>query len=273
MRPSQRNAVGPSTSAVFPARRRPVRTGVRSVAYVMPSFTNSVTRPWHRSPTHTPAFAWSYSVSTVTLMVNMRFIVAAYPRLMTTLVFPHGRGRDGTLMWALRSIAHHYDPAELDIIVAGHLPDWLHPDTVTGVHVRQHHNRAMLNVWNALTAVAELIGDGPFVLMNDDFFATSAADLETLTNRGPAAEHVEAMRANRAGAFYRSRLARSVRLLEDEGRTDPASWETHTPLPTTGAAVRAVGNLLRSRNLGGGVVAQRTLLGELGGLPGRRVAD
>lgn len=176
-------------------------------------------------------------------------------------------------MWALRSIAHHYDPAELDIIVAGHLPDWLHPDTVTGVHVRQHHNRAMLNVWNALTAVAELIGDGPFVLMNDDFFATSTADLETLTNRGPAAEHVEAMRANRAGAFYRSRLARSVRLLEEEGRTDPASWETHTPLPTTGAAVRAVGNLLRSRNLGGGVVAQRTLLGDLGGLPGRRVAD
>lgn len=192
---------------------------------------------------------------------------------MTTLVFPHGSGRDGTLMWSLRSIAAHYDPAGLDIIVAGHLPDWLHPDTVTGIHVRQRNNRAMLNVWNALTAAVDLIGDGPFVLMNDDFFATRAADLTTATHRGPAAAHVEAMRANTSRAVYRSRLARSVRILAEEGRADPASWETHTPLPTSGAAVRAVAALLRSRNIGGGVVAQRTLIAELAGTEGHAVDD
>jgi hypothetical protein len=192
---------------------------------------------------------------------------------MTTLVFPHGRGRDGTLMWSLRSIAAHYDPAELDIIIAGHLPDWLHPHTVTGIHVRQQHNRAMVNVWNALVAAVELIGDAPFVLMNDDFFATRAADLTTATHRGPAAAHVEAMRPAPSRAAYRSRLARSVRILAEEGRQDPASWETHTPLPTTGAAVRAVAALLRSRNIGGGVVAQRTLIAELAGTQGHAVAD
>lgn len=192
---------------------------------------------------------------------------------MTTLVFPHGRGRDGTLMWALRSIAAHYDPAGLDIIVAGHLPDWLNPNTATGLNVRQQQHRSMLNVWNALTAAVGFIGDGEFVLMNDDFFATSTTDLTAATNRGPAADHIEAMRPAPSRAPYRSRLARSVRILAEEGRTDPASWETHTPLPTSGAAVRAVEALLRSRNLGGGVVAQRTLLAELAGATGHAVAD
>lgn len=192
---------------------------------------------------------------------------------MTTLVFPHGRGRDGTLMWSLRSIAAHYDPGSLDIIVAGHLPEWLHPHTVTGIHVRQHNNRSMLNVWNALAAVVDFIGERPFVLMNDDFFATAPADLAYLTNRGPAAAHIEAMRANPGRAVYRSRLARSVRVLADAGRQDPASWETHTPLPTSGAAVRAVDAAIRSRNLAPGVVAQRTLLAELAGATGHAIGD
>jgi hypothetical protein len=192
---------------------------------------------------------------------------------MTTLVFPHGRGRDGTLLWALRSIAHHYDPASLDIIVAGEVPDWLDTNHATGLHVTQRPNRSMLNVWMALAAAAELVGDGPFVLMNDDFFATAPADLHALTNRGPAADHIEAMRADPARSLYRSRLHRSVGILAREGITAPASWETHTPLPTTGAAVRAVDARIRAHNLMPGVVAQRTLMAELGGLAGHPVTD
>lgn len=193
--------------------------------------------------------------------------------MMTTLVFPHGRGRDGTLLWALRSIAHHYDPAALDIIVAGEVPDWLDTNHATGLHVTQRTNRSMLNVWNALAAAANLIGDGPFVLMNDDFFATAPADLHALTNRGPAADHIESMRTDPGRALYRSRLRRSVGILERAGIRAPASWETHTPLPTTGADVRAVDALIRANNLMPGVVAQRTLLAELGGFPGHPVTD
>jgi hypothetical protein len=193
--------------------------------------------------------------------------------MMTTLVFPHGRGRDGTLMWALRSIAAHYDPATLDIVVAGYLPDWLDTNRATGLNVPQRQNRSMLNVWNALCAAAEFIGEGPFVLMNDDFFATAPADLAALTNRGPAADHIEAMRADPARSAYRSRLRRSVYLLAAAGNTAPASWETHTPLPTSGAAVRAAGAAMRAHNLVPGVVAQRTLMAELAGAKGHQVAD
>lgn len=192
---------------------------------------------------------------------------------MTTLVFPHGVGRDGTLMWSLRSIAHHYDPGTLDVIVAGHVPGWLNTRYATGLHVTQRPNRSMLNVWMALAAAAELVGSGPFVLMNDDFFATAPADLEALTNRGPAAAHIEAMRTDSARSLYRSRLQRSVRLLEADGHAAPASWETHTPLPTSGAAVRAVDARLRAASLPPGVVAQRTLLAELAGSVGHPVAD
>lgn len=192
---------------------------------------------------------------------------------MTTLVFPHGVGRDGTLMWALRSIAHHYDPGTLDVIVAGHVPDWLNTLYATGLHVPQRPNRSMLNVWNALAAAANLVGDAPFVLMNDDFFATAPADLGALTHRGPAAAHIEAMRTDSSRSLYRSRLARSVRLLEADGITAPASWETHTPLPTSGAAVRAVDARLRAASLPPGVVAQRTLLAELAGSTGHPVTD
>lgn len=200
-------------------------------------------------------------------------MLAAYARTMTTLVFPHGVGRDGTLLWALRSIAHHYDPGTLDVIVAGHVPEWLNTNYATGLHVPQRPNRSMLNVWMALVAAAALVGDGPFVLMNDDFFATAPADLEALTHRGPAADHIEAMRTDSSRALYRSRLQRSVRLLEADGIESPASWETHTPLPTSGAAVRAVDARLRAAGLPPGVVAQRTLLAELAGSVGHPVAD
>lgn len=176
-------------------------------------------------------------------------------------------------MWALRSIAHHYNPADLDVIVAGHLPEWLNTNHATGINVPQRPNRSMLNVWNALAAAANLIGEGPFVLMNDDFFASAPADLAALTNRGPAADHIEAMRTDSARSVYRSRLRRSVQLLERDGIADPASWETHTPLPTSGAAVRAVDARMRAHNLVPGVVAQRTLLAELAGSTGRPVED
>lgn len=192
---------------------------------------------------------------------------------MTTLVFPHGRGRDGTLLWALRSIAHHYDPGTLDIIVAGHVPEWLDTNYATGLNVPQRDNRSMLNVWNALAAVVNLIGEAPFVLMNDDFFATAPADLNALTNRGPAVEHIESMRADPARSLYRSRLRRSVQLLKRDGHPAPASWETHTPLPTTGAAVRLADARMRAHNLVPGVVAQRTLMAELVGSAGHAVND
>lgn len=200
-------------------------------------------------------------------------MLAAYARLMTTLVFPHGSGRDGTLMWALRSIATHYDPTELDIVVVGHIPEWLDTNRATGLHVPQRPNRAMLNVWNAIGVAANFIGDGPFVLMNDDFFAVARADLGALTHRGPAADHIEAMRSNPARSLYRSRLRRSVYMLAAAGNTAPSSWETHTPLPTSGAAVRAADAAMRAHNLMPGVVAQRTLMAELAGSEGVAVAD
>lgn len=193
--------------------------------------------------------------------------------MMTTLVFPHGADRDGTLLWSLRSVAANYDPAGLDVVVAGYVPEWLDKTAAVGLHVPQRPNRAMLNVWNALVAAANFIGEGPFVLMNDDFFATAAADLGAVTNRGPAADHVEALRADPSRSLYRSRLRRSVYVLAQSGVDAPASWETHTPLPVSGAAVRAADAAMRAHHLAPGVVAQRTLMAELAGMEGRPVDD
>lgn len=182
---------------------------------------------------------------------------------MTILVYPHGSGRGGELLWSLRSVAAHTDPAGLDIIVAGDVPPWLDPQAATGLNVPQRPNRSMLNVWMALAAAARHIGAEPFVLMNDDFFATGPIDWCRMVHRGPAADHIEDMRGDPSRSPWRSRLKRSVQVAQRCGIAEPASWETHVPLPTSGRAVRTVAETLQAHNLAPSVVAQRTLLAEL----------
>lgn len=192
---------------------------------------------------------------------------------MTILVYPHGAGRGGELLWSLRSVAAWADPADLDIIIAGHVPPWLDTTKATGLVVRQWPNRAMLNVWNALEAAANAVGDAPFALMNDDFFATGPIDWSTARHRGSADDHIEEMRAFPSRAPWRSRLRRSVVLARNAGIAEPNSWETHVPLPTSGAAVRTVAAALAGASLAPSVVAQRTLLAELAGAAGAVATD
>jgi hypothetical protein len=193
---------------------------------------------------------------------------------MTILVYPHGSGRGGELMWSLRSVAAWSDPAGLDIIVAGEVPSWLDPHQATGLHVAQRPNRSMLNVWSALEAAAALVGDAPFVLMNDDFYATGGPiDWDAAATWGPAASHIETMRADPSRAPWRSRLARSAQLLQRCGIDSPDSWELHVPLPSSGAAVRAAAATMKAHNLPPSVMAQRTLLAELAGMRAGAIDD
>jgi len=176
-------------------------------------------------------------------------------------------------MWSLRSVAAWADAADLDVVVAGDIPDWLDQRAATALRVPQRPNRSMLNVWNALVAAANLVGDEPFVLMNDDFFATGPIEWARLVHRGPAADHIEDMRGDPSRSPWRSRLRRSVQLAQRCGIAEPASWETHVPLPTSGAAVRSTAATLKAHNLTGSVVAQRTLLAELAGAAGMVSTD
>lgn len=193
---------------------------------------------------------------------------------MTVLVYVHGAGRPDEFRWSLRSVAEHTAPGSVEVIVAGHIPDWLDTGAAVAVRSPQRPRRAMVNVWAALGAACNVLGPGTdFVYMHDDYFATAAPDLARRVNAGPAAQHIDLMRASPAMTPFRARLSRTVNFLRVRGITGAASWETHTPLPLNTSDVFAAGRAMKSVNFTPGVVAQRTLIAELAGHTGEAIAD
>lgn len=193
---------------------------------------------------------------------------------MTVLVYVHGAGRPDELRWSLRSVAEHAPPGSVEVIVAGHIPDWLDETAAACVRSPQRPRRAMVNVWNALVAACRVLGPGTeFVYMHDDYFATAAPDFARRVNAGPAGAHIDLMRRDPAMTPYRARLSRTVNFLRVRGRASPASWETHTPLPLNTSDVFEAGREMAAVNLTPGTVAQRTLIAELAGHTGELIAD
>lgn len=193
---------------------------------------------------------------------------------MTVLVYVHGAGRPDELRWSLRSVAEHTPPASVEVIVAGHIPDWLDEQALVAVRSPQQPRRAMVNVWNALVAACNVLGpNADFVYMHDDYFATAAPDLRARVNAGPAPRHIDLMRASPAMTPFRARLSRTVNFLRVRGRASPASWETHTPLPLNTSDVFEAAREMKAVNFTPGVVAQRTLIAELAGHTGEAITD
>jgi hypothetical protein len=162
----------------------------------------------------------------------------------------------------------------VELVVSGHIPDWLDTAAAAAVHSPQQPRRPEHNVWNALLAACRLLGPGvDFVYMHDDYFATAKPDFSARVHAGAAAAHIDRMRGRLDMTPFRSRLARTVAFLRARGRVEPASWETHTPLPLNTDDVTAAAAALAAVNLPGSTVAQRTLIAELAGHTGEAITD
>jgi hypothetical protein len=189
-----------------------------------------------------------------------------------TLVYPVRRGDDNEeLRHSLRA-AHANLPHDA-VMLVGHLPAWAH--NVQHIPTMQvagdGHKRE--NVMRAMEALAD-VGPAEFVLMNDDFFVTRPVASVPLLHRGSLAQHAAHRESSVPGSAYARCLRRTAYVLDEACITEaPLSYELHVPMVVRRTALRVALGLARRYGLPGEQLAPRSLVGNLGALPGERADD
>lgn len=190
---------------------------------------------------------------------------------MTTLVYPHGRGRGDLLRYALRTLGAHTAEGEVDVVVIGERPTWLDTDRVAFVPVVQGRDQ-FVNIWAAWEAAATHLVD--WWWMNDDFLVGAGLEhVLTHAHRGPLTAFCEALeRRNHVGP-WRRRARAACDVLAGAGYVDAMSWEAHRPMYATAEDVAAAALFLAEHALAGPAVAERTLIATLARRGGEHLFD
>lgn len=151
------------------------------------------------------------------------------------IVYPVRPGDDNPeLRHSLRSLAVHY-PDHGTVWMVGHKPGW--------VRDVQHlpgndTDSAQVNLWrNLVTAMNHPDVGDDVVIMNDDFYITTALDVIPTLYRGRLAEHLGLARVQRGEAWWRNSLNATLVALQTLGHTDPISYELHVPFPVDKSAM------------------------------------
>jgi hypothetical protein len=179
--------------------------------------------------------------------------------------------RNDELRLSLRSIAAHVPHRR--VVLAGHRPSFVDPDTVVHLATEQTPGAKYVNAFGNLEAICHADGlTDRVVLMNDDFYVLRpvAGEIPPM-HRGTVAQHLEGLRRRRISSPYVDALVATGALLEADGHDEPLSYGVHVPLVIDRAAMAAV--LERCRSIGNLTLHLRTLYGNTAGIGGARIVD
>lgn len=180
--------------------------------------------------------------------------------------------RNEELRYSIRTVEKNLP--HRDLVIAGHVPSWLDPTRVIGIHVPQTAHSKPLNALANLHAILNsswLTYD--VVLMNDDHFVTQHVTGIPDQSLGPMTWTTNPLFAG-SRRYLRS-MNDTLDILRDLGITEPWSYEGHTPfVANRGSLLAALALITRTAALHHGWPADRvagilwrTVLGNLQGRP------
>ena len=143
-------------------------------------------------------------------------------------VLPVRPGPNAELRYCLRS-AHRVGVTDVIVIGAG-LPAWVDPRAATVIPVDPPGPTKAARATAKLRHAIPLLS-GPFLLLNDDMYATSVdVDVTRVWDRGRLTDHVDRqLTVSRTSAYTRV-LAATLDWVTAASDPDCLSLETHTPL-------------------------------------------